>query len=59
VSTDKGWTYFFLLIYLIFGFYAYFVLAWGDTRRLANGMDFRGKVCGYGSLKTRPYLYWA
>lgn len=35
------------------------VMIGGVPDRLANGMDFRGEICGIDGLKLRPYLYYA
>jgi len=41
------------------GVYAYFVMTGGNPDRLANGMDFRGELCGIGALSNKPFLYYA
>lgn len=44
---------------LKFSFKIFIVLTNGSVNRLSSGMDFRGEICGVGSLQDRPYLYYA
>ncbi|CAD8131881.1 unnamed protein product [Paramecium octaurelia] len=58
-ATDKAWIGLFLIVYVLYGVYSYFVIAGGNPDRLAHGIDFRGEICGIGSLKNKPFLYYA
>lgn len=48
------------IFHAILRFYLFklLVVAYGDTNRLPNGIDFRGEICGIKGLVHLPYLYY-